>query len=94
MRIGFSLGTAQPVRDHKAGFQIILERGRAVSQAGLDSLTVRGAVAYGSVGQVVEQLGLLKEQGFGEANLRCMMVEQSDALETIELCGDVKAELA
>lgn len=54
----------------------------------------RGAVAYGSVGQVVEQLGLLKEQGFDEANLRCMMVEQSDALETIKLCGEVKAELA
>lgn len=54
----------------------------------------QGAVAYGGVDEVVEQLGALKEHGFDEASLRCMMVQQSDALETIELCAKVKAALA
>lgn len=53
----------------------------------------RDAVAYGSVDQVTEQLSVYKELGFDDVVIRALMVEQADALETIELAGLVRAAI-
>ena len=53
----------------------------------------RGAVAYGGVDEVVEQLLPFKEMGFDDIMVRCMIFDQSDALETLELCGEVRTAL-
>lgn len=79
---------------------LILDDAEKATAAG-DALIAKGyrglpreAVAYGGVEQVVDQLGELKQMGFDEAALRCMARDQADALETIELCGEVKQALA
>ncbi len=54
----------------------------------------RAAVAYGGVDDVAEQLSVFKDIGFDEVTVRCMMVSQADAVETLALCGEVRAALA
>ena len=54
----------------------------------------RAAVAYGGVDDVAEQLSVFKDIGFDEVTVRCMTVSQADAIETLALCGEVRAALA
>ena len=51
------------------------------------------SVAYGGVGEVVEQLAPFREIGVDEVIVRCMTIDQADALETLELCGEVRQAL-
>ncbi len=73
------------------------DRARALGD-GLVSSGYRGmprdAVAYGNVDDVVEQLAPFRELGFSDVIVRCMTIEQPDALETLELCGEVRNMLA
>lgn len=50
----------------------------------------RGAVAYGSLDEVVEQLSSFSEMGFDDLIIRNLLVEQADALETIELSAELR----
>lgn len=54
----------------------------------------REAVAYGGVDDVVEQLAAFKDLGFDDVTVRCMAISQADAVETLTLCGEVRAALA
>ncbi|MEM9465056.1 MAG: LLM class flavin-dependent oxidoreductase [Actinomycetota bacterium] len=54
----------------------------------------REAVAYGGVDDVAEQLAVFAELGFDDVTVRCMAVPQADAIETLTLCGEVRAALA
>ena len=54
----------------------------------------RDMVVYGGVDAVVEQLAPYKELGFDDVIVRCMTVDQPDALESLELMGEVRAQLA
>ncbi|MEM9203639.1 MAG: LLM class flavin-dependent oxidoreductase [Actinomycetota bacterium] len=54
----------------------------------------RDAVAYGGVDDVVDQLMPFKELGFDEVTVRCMTIDQADAVETLTRCGDVRSALA
>lgn len=65
-----------------------------------DELVARGyrgmtreMVVYGGVASATEQLGALKALGVDEVVIRCMSIDQADALETIELAGEVRATL-
>lgn len=51
-------------------------------------------LVYGGVEQVIDQLGPFKEMGISELMIRCMNVDEPDALETIECCGEVRRALA
>ena len=53
----------------------------------------REAVVYGGVDAAVEQLAPFREIGFDEVVVRCMTVAQADALETLELMGEVRDRL-
>jgi len=50
----------------------------------------RDALAYGGVEDVAEQLTPFKDLGFSDVIVRCMTISQPDALETLELCGEVR----
>ncbi len=55
----------------------------------------RGAVAYGGVDDVAEQLAVFGELGFSDVIIRTMMgVPQDEAVRSIELAGDVARALA
>ena len=54
----------------------------------------REMVIYGGVDQVVEQLLPFKELGFDDVIVRCMTIDQPDALETLELMGEVRSALS
>jgi len=54
----------------------------------------REAVAYGNVDDVAEQLAPFRDLGFSDVIVRCMTIEQRDALETLQLCGEVRHLLA
>jgi alkanesulfonate monooxygenase SsuD/methylene tetrahydromethanopterin reductase-like flavin-dependent oxidoreductase (luciferase family) len=54
----------------------------------------REAVAYGGVDDVADQLGVFKDLGFDDVTVRCMTIPQTDAVETLTLCGEVRAILA
>lgn len=54
----------------------------------------REALAYGGVDDVVEQLSVYKNLGFDDVTVRCMAIPQVDAVETLTLCGEVRAALA
>ena len=54
----------------------------------------RDALAYGGVEDVAEQLSPFKDLGFSDVIVRCMTIGQPDALETLELCGEVRSLLA
>lgn len=78
---------------------IILRDGDRARQLG-DELIARGyrgmtreMVAYGGVEEVVDQLAPFGELGVDEIVIRCMTIEQTDALETLELAGEVRAAL-
>lgn len=51
------------------------------------------SVAYGGVDDVAEQLAPFREIGVDEVIVRCMTIDQADALETLELCGEVRRSL-
>ena len=54
----------------------------------------RGAVAYGTVADVAEQLSVFGELGFTDVIVRTMVgVPQGEAVRSIELCGDVAGQL-
>jgi alkanesulfonate monooxygenase SsuD/methylene tetrahydromethanopterin reductase-like flavin-dependent oxidoreductase (luciferase family) len=72
------------------------DRARAIG----DELVAKGyrgmpseALIYGSVEHAIEQLLPFKELGFDDVIVRCMAIEQADALESLELCGEVRAAL-
>jgi alkanesulfonate monooxygenase SsuD/methylene tetrahydromethanopterin reductase-like flavin-dependent oxidoreductase (luciferase family) len=48
---------------------------------------------YGSVDEAVTQLLEYKELGVDDVIVRCMSIDQADALETLELCGEVRSAL-
>ena len=79
---------------------IVLRDGDRARQLGDDMIAAgyrgmpREAVAYGGVDEVVEQLAVYKDLGFDEVTVRCMEVPQADAVETLTLCGEVRAALA
>ena len=50
-------------------------------------------VIYGGVEAAVDQLRPFKDLGFDDVIVRCMTIEQPDALETLELMGEVRAAL-
>ncbi len=54
----------------------------------------REAVAYGGVEEVATQLAPFRDLGFSDVIVRCMTITQADALETLELCGEVRKLLA
>ena len=55
----------------------------------------RGAVAYGNVDDVAEQLAVFGELGFSDVIVRTMTgVPQDEAVRSIELCGEVARALA
>lgn len=55
----------------------------------------RGAVAYGGVDDVAEQLAVFGELGFSDVIIRTMMgVPQDEAVRSIELAGEVARALA
>lgn len=64
--------------------------GDRLMEAGYRGGQPRGAVAYGSVDQVAEQLSAFAELGFTDVIVRTMMgIPQNEAVRSIELCGDV-----
>ena len=78
---------------------ILHDAARATSLA--DGLIRRGyrgmsrdMVVYGGVESVVDQLAPFVDLGVDEIVIRCMAVDQADALETLELAGEVRAALA
>lgn len=79
---------------------IIVSRDHARATALGDELIRRGyrgmsreMVVYGGVESAIEQLAPLRDLGVDEVVVRCMTVEQPDALETLELAGEVRAAL-
>ncbi len=55
----------------------------------------RDAVVCGGIDQVVEELAPFRRLGFEQIVVRSMMgISQAEALETLELCGEVRAHLA
>jgi len=54
----------------------------------------REALAYGGVEDVAEQLAPFRDLGFSDVIVRCMTITQADALETLQLCGEVRSLLA
>ncbi len=78
---------------------IILRDGDRATELG-DELVRRGyrgmtkeMLVYGGVEAAVEQLVPLKELGVDEVVIRCMSIDQADAIESIELAGEVRAAL-
>lgn len=71
-------------------------RANALGQAMLDA-GYRGmgpdAVAFGGLGEVTETLQGDLDAGFDDLAVRCMSGDQAEALETIELCGEVRSRL-
>lgn len=51
------------------------------------------ALAYGGVTEVADILRADLDAGFDDIAVRCMSIDQPDALETIEQCGQVRARL-
>lgn len=48
---------------------------------------------YGSVDAAITRLLEYKELGVDDVIVRCMSIDQADALETLELCGEVRSAL-
>ena len=79
---------------------IILRDGNRATALG-DELINRGyrgmtreMVVYGGVEAAVEQFAPFTDLGVDEIVIRCMTIDQADALETLELAGEVRAALA
>lgn len=69
--------------------------GDGLIEAGYRGGQPRGAVAYGDVDQVAEQLSVFADLGFTDVIVRTMMgIPQPEAVRSIELCGRVAALLA
>ncbi|MDZ7675898.1 MAG: LLM class flavin-dependent oxidoreductase [Acidimicrobiales bacterium] len=69
--------------------------GDGLIEAGYRGGQPRGAVAYGDVEQVSEQLATFADLGFTDVIIRTMMgIPQPDAVRSIELCGRVAELLA
>jgi len=79
---------------------VILRDGDRATAIG-DELVARGyrgmtgdMLAYGGVEATTEKLAAFRDLGVDEIVIRCMSIDQADALETIELAGEVRAALA
>lgn len=79
---------------------IILRDGDRANALG-DELLRRGyrgmtreMVVYGGIDAAIEQLAPFDDLGVDEIVIRCMSVDQADAMETLELAGEVRAALA
>lgn len=64
--------------------------GREMIEAGYRGMTLDGVVV-GSVDDAIEQLRGYDELDVDEIVVRCMASDQADAIETLELCGEVRA---
>ncbi|GJM38018.1 MAG: hypothetical protein DHS20C19_13850 [Acidimicrobiales bacterium] len=53
----------------------------------------RGAIVYGGVDRVTEELGEYAALGFDDVIIRCMSIPQADAVETLTLAGQVRSRL-
>jgi alkanesulfonate monooxygenase SsuD/methylene tetrahydromethanopterin reductase-like flavin-dependent oxidoreductase (luciferase family) len=79
---------------------VILRDGARATEIG-DALVAKGyrgmtrdALVYGGVDSAVEQLLPYKDLGFDDVIVRCMAIDQADALESLELCGVVRTALS
>lgn len=79
---------------------IVILRDAARAEAIGDDLVAKGyrgmtkdALVYGGVDAAIEQLLPFRELGFDDVIVRCMTIEQADALESLELCGEVRTAL-
>ena len=69
--------------------------GRALIDAGYRGGLREGAVAFGGVDRVVDQLSVFAELGFDEVVIRTMAgIRQDQAVRSIELAGEVARQLA
>ena len=50
-------------------------------------------VSFGGVEEVIEELALFREAGVSDLMVRCMSVDEPDAIETIEHCATVRRAL-
>jgi alkanesulfonate monooxygenase SsuD/methylene tetrahydromethanopterin reductase-like flavin-dependent oxidoreductase (luciferase family) len=66
--------------------------GDRLLDAGYRGMTAAN-VTYGGVEEVAEELARFRDLGVSELMVRCMSVEEPDALETIECCGEVRRAL-
>ncbi len=78
---------------------VILRDGARAVEIG-DELVAKGyrgmsreALVYGGVDEVIDQLVPFRELGFDDVIVRCMAIDQAEALESLELCGEVRAAL-
>lgn len=62
----------------------------AAGYRGMDS----SQLVYGGVEEVVDRLAPFQGMGVSELMVRCMSVDEPDALETIECCGEVRRAFA
>lgn len=72
------------------------DRARALgderTEAGYRGMS-REALVYGGIDEATERLAQFATVGVDEIAIRCMNVDQSDALETLECAGDVREAL-
>jgi len=76
------------LRDHERATKL----GDESLQRGYRGMS-REMVVFGGVDSVIEQLAPFKDVGVDEIVIRCMGIDQADALETLELAGEVRAAL-
>ena len=55
---------------------------------------IKGCRAIGIAGSDEKCAWVVDELGFDEVTVRCMSISQADAVETLRLCGEVRAALA
>jgi alkanesulfonate monooxygenase SsuD/methylene tetrahydromethanopterin reductase-like flavin-dependent oxidoreductase (luciferase family) len=79
---------------------IVLNDGNRARRLG-DQLMARGYrgmvaenVTYGGVEEAIDQLSSFRAVGVSELLVRCMSVDDADAIETIECCAEVRRALA
>lgn len=96
---GYCAEAGRPPRTIVRRDVIVLRDGNRARQLG-DRLVERGYrgmgpenVTYGGVEQVIEELAPFREAGVSALMIRCMSVDEPDALETIECCGEVRRAL-
>lgn len=90
----------RPARSVRRRDVLVLEDGDRARALGEEMVAAgyRGMgldqVAVGGVAEVTEVLAGDLDVGFDDIAVRCMSPDQAVALETIELCGEIRAELA
>jgi len=76
------------LRDHDRATQL----GDKMLEQGYRGMS-REMVVYGGVDSVIEQLAPFAALGVDEVVIRCMSISQDEALETLELAGEVRSAL-